>query len=80
MIKSGETNVLSFLLDNDIYDAERIEPTVDLLHRFYRAHGYADVRVRSAASYDAGTKGVVVTFTIDEGPQYHLGRSTLFRT
>ena len=24
-IKSGETNVLSFLLDNDIYDAERIE-------------------------------------------------------
>ena len=39
-IKSGETNLLSFLLDNDIYDPDRIERDVDLLHRFYLAHGY----------------------------------------
>jgi Outer membrane protein/protective antigen OMA87 len=26
------------------------------------------------ARYDAGTKGVVVTFAIDEGPQYHFGQ------
>src|SRR6202166_3498534 len=31
VIKSGETNVLSFLLNNDVYDADRIEGDLDLL-------------------------------------------------
>jgi outer membrane protein insertion porin family len=74
VVKSRETNFLSFLLNNDAYDADRIEGDVDLLRRFYRAHGYADVRVHSAASYDADKKGVLVTFTIDEGPQYRFGQ------
>ena len=74
VVKSGETNVLSLFLNNDTYDAERIDTDRDLLRRFYRAHGYADVRVRSDARYDSGTKGVVVTFAIDEGPQYRFGQ------
>jgi outer membrane protein insertion porin family len=74
VVKTGITNPLSFLLDNDTYDADRIENDVDLLRRFYRAHGYADVRVSSATSYDADKKGTVVTFKIDEGPQYRLGK------
>ena len=74
VIKSGETNVFSFLLNNDVYDADRIESDLDLLRRFYRAHGYADVHVGLAANYEAGKKGVVVTFTIDEGAQYRFGR------
>lgn len=74
VVKTGETNLLSFLLSNDVYDAGRIDTDRDLLRRFYRAHGYADVRVRSAASYEADRKGVVVTFTIDEGPQYRFGQ------
>ena len=73
-IKTGETNLLSFLLDNDTYDADRIENDCDLLRRFYLAHGYADVRVGSAASYEADKKGVVLTFTLTEGPQYRLGK------
>jgi outer membrane protein insertion porin family len=74
VIKSGETNVFSFLLNNDVYDADRIDSDLDLLRRFYRAHGYADVHVGLAANYEAGKKGVVVTFTIDEGAQYRFGR------
>ena len=73
VIKTGETNVLSFLLDNDGYDADRIAGDVDLIRRFYRAHGYADVQVRSSVDYRADKKGVVLTFTIDEGPQYRVG-------
>ena len=61
VIKTGETNLLSSLLDNDNYDADRIENDCELLRRFYLAHGYADVRVRSAASYDDAKKGVVVS-------------------
>ena len=44
VVKSGETNLLSFLLNNDNYDSDRIENDKDLLRQFYLAHGYADVR------------------------------------
>jgi outer membrane protein insertion porin family len=73
VIKTGATNVLSFLLDNDIYDAERVAGDADLLRRFYLAHGYADVSVHAAASYEADKKGVVLTFTIEEGAPYRFG-------
>jgi outer membrane protein insertion porin family len=74
VVKTGISNPLSFLLDNDIYDADRIENDTDLVRRFYLAHGYPDVRVTSAAHYDAGKNGAIVTFKIDEGPQYRFGK------
>jgi outer membrane protein insertion porin family len=73
VIKTGETNFLSFLTDNDAYDADRIESDRELVRRFYLNHGYADVRVRAAASYEAQNTGIAVTFRIEEGPQYRLG-------
>jgi outer membrane protein insertion porin family len=73
VIKTGKTNFLSFLLDNDSYDGDRIENDRDLLRQFYQAHGYADVRVRAAASYESDRKGVLLTFTVEEGPQYRFG-------
>jgi outer membrane protein insertion porin family len=72
-VKSGETNLLSFLLNNDNYDSDRIENDKDLLRQFYLAHGYADVRIVTSSDYDAAKKGVVLTFTIKEGPQYRIG-------
>jgi outer membrane protein insertion porin family len=77
VIKTGKTNFLSFLLDNDIYNADKIDNDCDLLRQFYRAHGYADVRVRTSASYDANLQGVVVTYTLDEGPLYRFGKVAL---
>jgi outer membrane protein insertion porin family len=74
VIKTGQTNVLSFLLDNDTYDADRIENDRDLLRQFYLAHGYADAHVAASASYEAANKGVVLTFTLVEGAQYRVGR------
>jgi len=74
VVKTGTTNLFSFLLDNDSYDSDRIESDRDLVRRFYLAHGYADVKVSSAARYDAAQKGVVLTYTVDEGPQYRLGK------
>ena len=74
VIKTGQSNVLSFMLDNDIYNTDRVDDDRDLLRRFYLAHGYADVQVQSQAHYDAAKQGVVVTFSIAEGAQYHLGK------
>jgi len=74
VIKTSESNFLSFLQTTDIYDPDRIEADRDLLRRFYLKHGYADVRIVSAVGeYDPSKKGFIVTFTIDEGGQYHVG-------
>ncbi len=77
-IKSGETNVLSFLLDNDLYDPDQVEADRERLQRLYRAHGYADATVKSAVTtYDPGKKSFVLNFSVDEGRQYHLGAVTI---
>src|SRR6478609_2241666 len=74
VIKTSESNWLSFLQTTDIYDADRVEADRDLLRRFYLKHGYADVRIVSAVGeYDPARKGFIVTFTIDEGAQYRVG-------
>ena len=74
VIKTSESNWLSFLQTTDIYDPDRVEADRDLLRRFYLKHGYADVRIVSAiGEYDPAKKGFVVTFTIDEGSQYRVG-------
>ncbi len=74
VVKTGVSNPLSFLLDNDTYDADRVENDQDLIRRFYLAHGYPDVRVTSTARFEADKKGAIVTFKIDEGPQYRFGK------
>jgi outer membrane protein insertion porin family len=74
VIKTVESNWLSFLQTADIYDPDRIEADRDLLRRFYLKHGFADVRIVSAVGeYDPAKKGFIVTYTIDEGAQYHVG-------
>ncbi len=74
VIKTSESNLLSFLQTTDIYDPDRIESDRDLLRRFYLKHGYADVRIVSAVGeYDPAKKGFIVTYTIEEGAQYHVG-------
>ena len=74
VIKTTESNLLSFLKNSDIYDPDRMEADRDLLRRFYLKLGFADVRIVSAiGEYDPGQKGFIVTFTIEEGDQYRFG-------
>ncbi|MGC2776997.1 MAG: outer membrane protein assembly factor BamA [Bradyrhizobium sp.] len=74
VIKTGETNWLSWLKSNDIFDPDRVEVDRDLLRRFYLKSGYADVRVVAATSeYDVSRKGFIITFMIEEGDRYRFG-------
>jgi outer membrane protein insertion porin family len=74
VIKTAESNWISFLQTTDVYDPDRIEADRDLIRRFYLKHGFADVQVVSAtAEYDPAKKGFLITFTIEEGPLYHFG-------
>src|ERR1700729_1604744 len=73
VIKTRESNLLSFLGGNDVYDPDRIEADRDLIRRYYLKHGFADVQVVAALTeYDPGQKGFVITFTIEEGPLYRF--------
>jgi outer membrane protein insertion porin family len=81
VVKSGETNFLSFLLDNDFYDPDKVETDRDQLRQFYHAHGYFDMTVESAAPhFDADKKTLVLTFTVDEGALYHFGKVSVDTT
>src|ERR1700692_1171895 len=74
VIKTAQSNFLSFLQTTDVYDPDRMEADRDLIRRFYLKHGFADVQVVSAvAEYDPAKKGFNITFTIEEGPLYHFG-------
>ncbi|MCP1741842.1 outer membrane protein insertion porin family [Bradyrhizobium japonicum] len=74
VIKTHESNLLSFLASNDIYDPDRVEADRDLIRRFYLKNGFADVQVVAALTeYDPEKKGFNVTFKIEEGSQYRVG-------
>jgi len=74
IIKTHESNLLSFLGGNDVYDPDRVEADRDLIRRFYLKHGFADVQVVAALTeYDPQRKGFMVTFKIEEGQQYRVG-------
>ncbi len=73
VIKTRESNVLSFLASGDIYDPDRVEADRDLIRRFYLKNGYADVQVVAALTeYDPERRGFLVTFKIEEGQQYRV--------
>lgn len=74
VIKTRESNFLSFLGSNDVYDPDRIEADRDILRRYYLKNGYADVQIVAALTeYDPERKGFLVTFKIEEGQQYRVG-------
>src|SRR5215472_15537890 len=73
VIKTHETNLLSFLGTGDVYDPDRVEADRDLIRRFYLKNGFADVQVVAALTeYDPEKKGFLVTFKIEEGQQYRV--------
>ncbi|WP_426418383.1 outer membrane protein assembly factor BamA [Bradyrhizobium genosp. A] len=80
VIKTHESNLLSFLSSGDVYDPDRVEADRDLIRRFYLKNGFADVQVVAALTeYDPEKKGFNVTFKIEEGQQYRVG-TVDFRT
>ena len=74
IVKTAQSDWLSWIRSNDFYDADRVEADRELLRKFYLKNGYADIRITSAvAEFDPSNKGFTVTYTIDEGALYHFG-------
>lgn len=74
VIRTTETNFMSFLKPTNVYDPDRLNVDRELIRLFYLKNGYADVRIISAiADLDREGEGFFITFTIEEGEQYNFG-------
>ncbi len=63
---------------NANYDPDRLEYDKEQLREHYRNRGFYDFRVVSAVAELAPDKnGFVVTYTLDEGPEYRFGKVTV---
>ncbi|MEI8144580.1 MAG: outer membrane protein assembly factor BamA [Alphaproteobacteria bacterium] len=73
-MSTGESGILSFLRNNDVYDPDRLNADQEALRKFYLRNGYADFRVISArADLDPATNNFAITIEVDEGDQYRFG-------
>jgi outer membrane protein insertion porin family len=77
-IATEESAWYKFLASNDNYDPDRLAFDREQLRRFYVNHGYADFTVVSAvAELGQDRKNFYITFTVNEGPRYHIGNITI---
>jgi outer membrane protein insertion porin family len=75
VIRSTEYQWYKILTSDDRYDPDRLEYDKELLRRFYRSEGYADFKVSSAfAELTPQRDAFLLTFTLDEGERYTLGK------
>lgn len=74
VISTKQSNILSFLTRNDIYDEDRLRADEEALRRFYYNRGYADFRILSAyGELDEANNEYSIHFTVDEGQRYRFG-------
>ena len=78
VIQSKEDGFYRFLTSDDTYDPDRLDFDGELLRRFYLNNGFIDFQVVSTvAELSPGDTNFAVTFTLDEGKRYKLGKITL---
>jgi outer membrane protein insertion porin family len=81
VIATREQAWYRILSSSDVYDPERLNFDRELLRRYYLRQGYADVQVTGAtAELAPDGSGFFITFTVDEGPRYRVGRSQVTST
>lgn len=78
IVDSREEAFYRFLSSSDNYDPERVNYDKELLRRFYLKSGFVDVSITNAnAELAADRSAFFLTFTIDEGERYRIGKITI---
>ena len=81
VIKTKESNFLSFIRTDDIYDPAKIQADEEILRNYYYNHGYADFQLISTiADLNPDQNEYVISFNIDEGSLYTFGDITIEST
>lgn len=74
-IASKPTKWWRFFSASDKYDPDRFNYDQELLRQFYLKHGYADIKVTSSlAEITPNQEDFYLTFTVDEGKRYRVGK------
>jgi len=74
-ILTSEETWWNFITTSDVYDPDRIALDLEAMRRFYLNEGYADFSVSSTTTeLTADNSGFVLTFTLEEGQRYSIGR------
>ena len=78
IMETKQTNVLSWLRNDDIYDPDKLRSDEERIRRFYLENGYADFQVLSTdVTFDDDGNYYLITMSVDEGPRYRFGEITL---
>lgn len=78
VIATKESRWYKFFSSDDSYDPDRLAFDQELLRRHYFARGYADFRIISAvAELTRDRKGFFITITLEEGPKYAMGKTSV---
>ncbi|MDI9409125.1 MAG: outer membrane protein assembly factor BamA [Candidatus Pacebacteria bacterium] len=78
IILTRETRWWRFLSTEDNYDPDRINIDREYLRRYYLKNGFADFRVVSAtAELSPDRRYFYLTFTVEEGERYRVGKVNL---
>lgn len=75
VIITRESAFYRILSTSDTYDPDRLTVDKENLRKFYLSEGYADFRVVSAvAELSPDQEAFFITFTVEEGERYKLGK------
>lgn len=74
VIATKQSNFMSWLSRNDVYDDQRLAADEEQLRRYYYNRGYADFRVlSSSAEEDPETGNLIINIEVEEGERYAFG-------
>src|SRR5258706_15279865 len=75
VVVTEQSHWYKFFSSNANYDPDRLEYDKEQLPNYYRNRGFYDFRVSSAvAELSPDKNGFVVTYTLEEGPEYRFGK------
>ncbi len=78
VITTKEARWYNFLSNSDQYDQDRMAFDQEQLRKFYLGQGYADFRVVAAeAEMAPDRKSFFITYTVEEGERYRVGKTTV---
>ena len=81
VISTKQSNLLSWLKNDDIYDPGKLSSDEEKLRRYYFNNGYADFQIlSSSAVLDEVANEYNITITVDEGNKYVFGNVSIEST
>lgn len=81
VIATKQSNFMSFLFRDDIYDDNRLRADEEALRRFYYNRGYADFRIISSnAELNEAENSYSISIAVEEGDRYRFGNVSIEST